>query len=93
MAYVCAFNVHDFDEQYSFYHDDVTLDIPDPQTDILRGKESIRGHFMPLFAEVDKIIVPMILPIDGHNIFLVMESYFRYRGKKRIRASSATRLR
>lgn len=71
------FNVHDFDEQYSFYNDDVTLGIPDPQTGILRGKESIRGHFMPLFTGVDELIVPMILAIGGRNVLLAMESFFR----------------
>lgn len=82
LEYVRAFNAHDFDKQYSFYHDGVTLDIPDPQTGMLRGKEGIKGHYMPLFQEADEVIVPMVVAVDGHNIFYIMESYFRYRVHK-----------
>ncbi|KAL1897603.1 hypothetical protein Sste5346_003909 [Sporothrix stenoceras] len=79
LEYVCAFNAHDFDKYYSFYYDDVTLDIPDPQTGMLYGKESIRRHYLPLFEEADEVIVPMVVAVEGYNIFYIMELYFRYR--------------
>ncbi|KAJ4228265.1 hypothetical protein NW757_014143 [Fusarium falciforme] len=82
IQYVQAFNSHDFKRQYAFYHDDVILDIPDPQPGLLHGKEGIRKHYLHLFSEADEVIVPMVVAVDGNNIFYIMESYFRYRVKK-----------
>ncbi|KAJ5380058.1 uncharacterized protein N7496_002486 [Penicillium cataractarum] len=78
LEYVKSFNAKDFDKQYSFYHDDITLDIPDPQTGILRGKAGIRNHYLPLFDVADEYIVPMVIMVDGERVFYIMESSFRY---------------
>jgi hypothetical protein len=77
--YMRAFNAHDFEKQYSFYADDVTLHIPDPKTGMLHGKEGIRGHYLPLFDVCDEYVVPMVVMNDGHKILLIMESYFVYK--------------
>lgn len=34
---------------------------------------------MPLFGVADEIITPMVVAVDGNNIFYIMESYFRYK--------------
>ncbi|KAL1897612.1 hypothetical protein Sste5346_003918 [Sporothrix stenoceras] len=81
LDYMRAFNAHDFDKQYSYYTDDVILDIPDPQTGTLRGKDGIKAHYMPLFGVCEEIVVPMVLAIEGKHIFYIMESYFKYTKK------------
>lgn len=81
LKYVRAFNAHDFEVQHSFYHDDVTLSLPDPQTPLLKGSDGIKAHYDPLFEAADEILVPMVIAIDGHNIFYIMESYFTYKKK------------
>ncbi|KAI1842672.1 hypothetical protein JX265_002723 [Neoarthrinium moseri] len=81
LEYVRAFNAHDFDKQYSYYDDDVILDLPDPQTGKLRGKKGIMAHYAPLFEVAEEVLVPMHLAVDGDNIFYVMESYFCYNKK------------
>ena len=79
LEYMRAFNAHDFEKQYSYYHEDVTLHIPDPKSGMLHGKEGIRGHFMPLFDVCDEYVVPMIVMNDAHKVLLIMESYFVYK--------------
>ncbi|KAJ5359095.1 uncharacterized protein N7496_011508 [Penicillium cataractarum] len=79
LNYMRAFNAHDFETQYNFYADDVTLHIPDPKTGMLRGKDGIRGHYMPLFDVCDEYVVPMVVMNDAHKIFFIMESYFVYK--------------
>ena len=81
LEYIKAFNDRDYEKQYSYYHDDVTLDIPDPQTGILYGKEGIKGHYLPLFNVAEEVLVPMVIMVDGDKIFYLMESYFLYRQK------------
>ncbi|KAM0806758.1 putative SnoaL-like domain-containing protein [Seiridium cardinale] len=81
LKYVRAFNAHDFKVQHSFYHDDITLDLPDPQTPLLKGSEGIKAHYVPLFEVADEILIPLVVAIDGHNIFYIMESYFTYKKK------------
>lgn len=81
LKYVRAFNAHDFEVQHDFYHEDVTLDLPDPQTPLLKGSDGIKSHYIPLFAVADEVLVPLAIAIDGHNIFYIMESYFTYKKK------------
>jgi len=81
LDYIRAFNAHDYDKQYSYYADDVTLDIPDPQTGMLRGKEGIKAHYLPLFDVCEEIVVPMVVAIEGKHVFYIMESYFKYTKK------------
>lgn len=81
LDYVQAFNSKDFDKQYSFYRDDITLDIPDPQTGLLCGKTGIRNHYLPLFEVAEEYIVPMVIMVDGERVFYIMESYFLYKKK------------
>lgn len=69
LSYIRAFNEKDYEKQYSFYHDDVALHIPDPQIGTLHGKEGIRGHFLPLFDQCEERIVPMVIVSDGSNVF------------------------
>lgn len=76
-----AFNAHDFDKQYSFNANDVSLHIPDPKTGMLHGKEGIRRLYLALFETCDEYVVPMVLMNDAHKVFLVMESYFVYKEK------------
>lgn len=73
-----AFNAHDFEKRYSYFHDDVKLHIPDPKTGMLHGKEGIRGHFMPLFDVCDEYVVPMIIMNDAHKVLLIMAPYIVY---------------
>ncbi|KAF7539065.1 hypothetical protein G7054_g2478 [Neopestalotiopsis clavispora] len=81
LKYVRAFNAHDFEVQHSYYHEDVTLDLPDPQTPLLVGSEGIKSHYIPLFEVADEVLVPLVVAIDGHNIFYIMECYFTYKKK------------
>ncbi|KAI1841304.1 hypothetical protein JX265_005752 [Neoarthrinium moseri] len=81
LKYVRAFNAHDFEVQHSFYHKDVTLSLPDPQTSLLKGSEGIKAHYEPLFEAADEILVPIAVALDGHNIFYIMHSYFTYKKK------------
>ncbi|CAI7577348.1 unnamed protein product [Penicillium manginii] len=81
LEYMRAFNAHDFEKQYSFYAEDVTLHIPDPKTGMLYGKDGIRGHYLPLFDVCDEYVVPMVVMNDSHKVLLIMESYFVYNSK------------
>jgi hypothetical protein len=81
LEYVKAFNAKGFDKRYAFYHDDIMLDIPDPQTGLLRGKAGIRDHYLPLFDVADEYIVPMVIMVDNNQVFYIMESYSRYKQK------------
>ncbi|KAJ5635383.1 uncharacterized protein N7484_008696 [Penicillium longicatenatum] len=78
LRYIQAFNAKDYKLQHSFYHQDVTLTIPDPEIGTLIGSTGIMNHYAKVHADAQETVVPMFVMIDGPRIFLSMEAYFLY---------------
>ncbi|KAJ5949702.1 hypothetical protein N7454_001286 [Penicillium verhagenii] len=78
LKYLEAFNSKDYHVQHSYYHQDVTLVIPDPEIGTLIGSTGIMRHYAMVHADARETVVPMFVMFDGPRIFLSMEAYFLY---------------
>lgn len=78
LQYIKAFNAKDYTAQHNFYHQEVTLAIPDPEIGTLIGSKGVMNHYAKVHADANETIVPMIVMIDEKRIFFSMEAYFYY---------------
>lgn len=78
LKYIEAFNAKDYELQHSFYHENVTLAIPDPEIGTLFGSSGIMNHYAKVHADAQETVVPMFVMMEGARIFLSMEAYFLY---------------
>ena len=78
LEYIKAFNAKDYNLQHSFYHENVTLAIPDPEIGTLIGSNGIMNHYATVHASAKETVVPMFVIMDEKRIFLNMEAYFCY---------------
>ncbi|ETS79126.1 hypothetical protein PFICI_08979 [Pestalotiopsis fici W106-1] len=78
LDYLRAFNSRDYAAQHAFYAPDIELVIPDPEIGTLVGSAGVMKHYNVVHADAEENVIPLVVLSDRGNVFLQMESYFRY---------------
>ncbi|KAH7136999.1 hypothetical protein B0J13DRAFT_560380 [Dactylonectria estremocensis] len=81
LDYLRAFNEADYDKQHSFYSEDVTMVLPDPEIPKIMGSQGIKTHYKPIHADAKETVIPIIVLCDRGRVFLQMEAYFLYKNE------------